>query len=211
ETTLHSFTGSDGINPGGDVVVDSLGNVYGVALNGGSFGYGTVYKVDTSGVFSVLHAFSGSPDGAHPTAGLLLDSAGNLYGTTAMGGAQTCKTLPDCGVVFKLDSSGNYSIPLSFNGKGGADPITPLVEDNRGNLYGVTQRGGGGGCALGAGCGVLFRLGANGKEIVLHTFGLDPSDGIYPNALLLRGRVLYGTTLQGGTSGGGTVFQFTLP
>lgn len=97
ERVLHSFTaGADGIAPQGALVRDAAGNLYGTTPYGGTAGYGTVFKLDTSGTETVLHSFTGATDGAHPYDALVRDVAGNLYGTTAGGGAY------GHGVVFKL-------------------------------------------------------------------------------------------------------------
>jgi uncharacterized repeat protein (TIGR03803 family) len=93
---LYSFSsGTDGEGPAAGLVMDKAGNLYGTTFAGGASGYGTVFKVGTSGNETVLHSFTNSPDGAYPWAGLVMDKAGNLYGTTFDGGA-------DYGTVFKL-------------------------------------------------------------------------------------------------------------
>ena len=97
ETVLHSFSGPDGIYPQSSVVLDSAGNLYGTATNGGlggTHGPGTVFKIDTTGTFTVLHQFQvGTGDGFFPIGGLVLDSAGNLYGITSTGGASNAGTI----------------------------------------------------------------------------------------------------------------------
>jgi uncharacterized repeat protein (TIGR03803 family) len=101
-TLLHSFAGMpDGQNPYSRLIRDPAGNLYGTTFYGGSSGYGTVFKLDTAGKLTVLHSFNNSPDGAHPIAGLILDQAGNLYGTTSDGGDLSCG-FSGCGTVFKL-------------------------------------------------------------------------------------------------------------
>ncbi|MGB6501816.1 MAG: choice-of-anchor tandem repeat GloVer-containing protein, partial [Thermoplasmata archaeon] len=104
-TTLYNFTGlADGAYPAAGLALDSEGNLYGTTQYGGTTttpggGYGVVFKIDTTGKETVLHTFDGT-DGAQPQANLLLDSAGNLYGTTAYGGSTACRG--GCGVVFKI-------------------------------------------------------------------------------------------------------------
>jgi len=99
---LHSFAGMpDGQNPCARLIRDAAGNFYGTTFYGGTSGYGTVFKLDTTGKLTVLHNFNYSPDGAHPIAGLILDNAGNLYGTTSAGGDLNCG-FSGCGTVFKL-------------------------------------------------------------------------------------------------------------
>ncbi|MFY9676024.1 MAG: choice-of-anchor tandem repeat GloVer-containing protein, partial [Terriglobales bacterium] len=101
ESVLYSFTGgTDGGRPYAGVVEDKHGNFYGTTLQGGAFGLGTVYKVTASGTETVLHSFAGGSDGATPYGGVILDSKGNLYGTTAGGGSS------NAGIVFKLSPSG---------------------------------------------------------------------------------------------------------
>ena len=96
-TVRYTFTGgADGANPYARLVRDSAGNLYGTTVNGGAYGYGVVFKLDTTGAETVLHSFTGGKDGANPYAGLLLDSASNLYGTTYYGGAY------GKGVAFKI-------------------------------------------------------------------------------------------------------------
>jgi uncharacterized repeat protein (TIGR03803 family) len=101
-TLLHSFAGTpDGQNPYARLIQDSAGNLYGTTFYGGASGYGTVFKLDQAGKLTVLHSFNDSPDGAHPIAGLILDKAGNLYGTTSDGGDLNCG-FSGCGTVFKI-------------------------------------------------------------------------------------------------------------
>lgn len=211
EADLYSFSGGakDGGSPTG-IALDSAGNIYGAASFDGGYGFGTVYKLSPDGTLTVLHSFSGTSDGAYPTGPVLLDSAGNLYGLTLNGGNQLCPiNYYGCGTVYKLASTGEHSVLLSFGGTRGALPLS-LTMDSTGNLYGITGKGGYGGCLRGAGCGVLFKVNPSGQETVLHTFGVDPADGRFPNALILSGGNLYGTTPYGGQYGFGTVFQYTL-
>lgn len=146
-TLLHSFEGAaDGSSPESDLVMDTAGNLYGTASEGGSFGGGTVFRLDDSGNnFTVLRHLAGD-DGVNPLAGLVIDSEGNLYGTTVLGGAG------DFGTVFKLDPSGNWAVLHSFNGYDGAGPRAGLLLDAAGNLYGTTYQGGS------RGGGTLFKL-----------------------------------------------------
>src|SRR6266446_8638683 len=107
-TVLYSFTGgSDGRGPGAALILDAAGNLYSTTFSGGVSGFGTVFKLDPSGNETVLHNFTNSPDGAFPDAGLVMDAAGNLYGTTGSGGAS------NAGTVFKLDPSGNETVLYS--------------------------------------------------------------------------------------------------
>src|SRR6266571_4177312 len=102
---LHAFA-PVGYSPYAGLIQDSAGNLYGTTQSGGASGVGTVYKLEPSGTFTVLHSFDSS-DGANPTAGLVQDSAGNLYGTTVNGGAS------GNGTVYKLAPSGTFTVLLS--------------------------------------------------------------------------------------------------
>src|SRR5712692_8434009 len=93
-TVLHGFTNSpDGASPFAGLLRDATGNLYGTTSSGGVFGSGTVFKLDPSGNETVLHNFTGGGDGGRPIAGLIMDTAGNLYGTTGFGGASNAGTV----------------------------------------------------------------------------------------------------------------------
>jgi uncharacterized repeat protein (TIGR03803 family) len=147
-----------------------------------------------SNQFEVAFTFKG-PDGSAPTAALIQDVAGNLYGTTSSGGQ-------GLGVVFKLDSSNRETVLYAFQGPDGAIPYGSLVIDSSGNLYGTTSAGGD------YDLGTVFKIDPTGVETVLHSFAGDP-DGANPNAGLATDFLgnLYGTTENGGTSGAGTIFE----
>ena len=210
ENVLHSFTGSgDGQYPYAGLITDSSGNFYGTTNQGGAHGLGTVFElVNSSGSYSekVLYSFAGyqsGGDGAYPQAGLVMDSSGNLYGTTAGGGGG------NEGTVFELvNSSGTYTekVLYSFNFSGGANPDGGLVIDGSGNLYGTTQSGGANFF------GTVFELvnsAGTYSEQVLYSFTKSGGDGGYPYAgLIIDGSGnLYGTTVQGGANNFGTVFE----
>ena len=156
--------------------------------------------------YSVVYTFAG-PDGAGPDAGLVLDTQGNLYGTTGNGGAS------NYGTVFKLDKTGKETVLYSFTGTpDGALPVG-LVRDSLGNLYGTTSAGGDSACRVGygVGCGTVFKVDTIGKESVLFRFHAASLDGVFPRAgvvLDAQGN-LYGTTYRGGNgyTAGGTVFK----
>ena len=217
---LHSFSGmngADGSAPFDGLIVDSSGNFYGTTFNGGTFGFGTVYELPAEGGEKVLYNFTGGNDGANPAGSLILDGAGNLYGTTTSGGPKSCYFNIGCGVVFKLSPQGTETILYTFTGQGdGGVPLAGLIRDARGNLYGTASQGGQVGTLCSVGCGVVFKLNPAGQETVLHTF-TGPPDGANPLAPLVQDSAgnLYGTTELGGAGcyghisvyGCGTVFK----
>jgi uncharacterized repeat protein (TIGR03803 family) len=216
--TVYSFpfSGDDGENPQAGLIMDSAGNLYGTTEYGGAGHDGTVFKLDPSGKYTVLYSFTGtSDDGANPVAALIMDSAGNLYGTTLDGGAPCYSPGPEsgCGTVFKLDPSGKETVLYHFTGANGdgANPAAGLIMDSAGNLYGTTEYGGSSSCSrfLAVGCGTVFKLDSSGKEALLYSFTGMNGDGANPAAGLIMDSAgnLYGTTLVGGLAGGGTVFK----
>jgi len=137
ETVLYTFTGgADGSNPA-NLIRDPSGNLYGTTVLGGSAGAGVVYELDTADQYTVLYSFTGGADGGFPVAGVIRDSAGNLYGTTYYGGTA------NAGVVYKLDPAGNETVLHSFTGGAdGGSPNAGVIGDAAGKLYGTTQSGG---------------------------------------------------------------------
>jgi len=231
ETVLYSFTGgTDGYEPAARLARDAAGNLYGTTERGGSSGFGTVFKVDATGVYSLLHSFTGVPDGNSPLAGVVLDATGNLYGTTSTGGVAggECSTY-GCGTVFKVDAANTETVLHSFTGGAadGAFPNAGLILDASGNLYGTTTEGGPSGCyhldygVIGNPCGVVFKLDIAGSETVLYGFTGVPDGGIPKASLFLDAAGnLYGTTAEGGSGpqtliyksaqhqiGNGTIFK----
>jgi uncharacterized repeat protein (TIGR03803 family) len=128
------------------VIGDGAGNLYGTTSAGGTLGAGVVYKLDAAGHETVLYSFTNGADGGVPTAGVIRDSAGNLYGTAAGGGITTgvCAPYLGCGVVFRLDAAGHYTVLHSFTGgaDGGGPYKAGVIRDFAGNLYGTTGFGG---------------------------------------------------------------------
>jgi uncharacterized repeat protein (TIGR03803 family) len=210
ESVLYSFLGgtTDGLRPAAGLIMDSAGNLYGTTSaggpnisTGGPDGDGTVFEVRTSGTQGVLYFFAGSPtDGLRPYAGLVMDSAGNLYGTTEAGGANLD------GTVFKLSPTGTETVLYSFGAvPDGSGPFAGLIMDGAGNLYGTTFAGGA------ASGGTVFKLSPTGAESVLYSFKGGSTDGDGPRAGLLVDSAgnLYGTTEFGGSSNDGTVFKLS--
>jgi uncharacterized repeat protein (TIGR03803 family) len=200
---IYTFTGNgDGGYPLAGLVMDKAGNLYGTTSSGGSFpNYsGVVFEMTQGGQESVLYSFGGGTDGAKPEASLLIDSVGNLYGTTYAGGAY------GFGTVFKVSPGGQETILYNFRGgtADGANPQASLIKDRQGNLYSTTSGGGA------HGAGTVFMLNKQGQETVLYSFG-GGTDGATPLAgvtMDAKGN-LYGTTSAGGSSTYGTVFQLT--
>jgi uncharacterized repeat protein (TIGR03803 family) len=186
ETVLYSFTvGADGGSPYAGVIVDSGGNLYGTAYNGGltncSGGCGVVYKVDQSGQETVLYSFTGGADGASPYAGVISDPAGNLYGTTYGGGESGN---PE-GVVFRLSTSGVETVLHTFaDGHPGGSPHAGLIRDSAGNLYGTASD-------------VVYKLDASGQFTALRAFDCAHGGGgeLWTGVALDAAGNLYGTTI----------------
>jgi uncharacterized repeat protein (TIGR03803 family) len=195
-TVLYRFKGNDGANPAAGLIADGNGNLYGTTSQGGvgPSSKGTVFKLTPPTVQrghwteTVLHTFTGEADGASPYGSLILDKAGNLYGTTNRGGAS------NDGTVYMVDATGKESVLYSFTGSpDGAYSYGWLVRDDSGNLYGTTFEGGD------SNYGTVFKLDTTGKESVLYSFTRSP-DGAYPYAGLTLDASgnLYGTTNAGG-------------
>jgi uncharacterized repeat protein (TIGR03803 family) len=214
ESSLYDFTGgADGSCTVGGLIFDDGGNLYSATNEGGAYGGGVVFKLtpnsDGTWTESVLYAFTGGADGSLPDAPLIFDAQGALYGTVAYGGAR------GWGGVFKLtpnlDGTWTESTLYAFTGgKDGGHPVTGLIFNATGDLYGTTYWGANRNCNQG--CGVVFKLTPNENgiwtESVLHTF-TGGKDGAYPSGWLLFDAVgnLYGATDIGGLYGDGVVFK----
>jgi len=231
ERVLHTFDIATAGFPVSGLAMDANGNLYGTTLRGGvgtcSEGCGVVFKLTKNNqgglTYSVLHSFVGfASDGGAPFGAPIVASAGNVYGTTTLGGKG------DCGVVYRLSptAGGKYkeTILHSFNkfnkrNDDGCNPESYLVSDAAGNLYGTTNTGGGGGVSntfCDNGCGSVFKLAPNGDgtytESVIHSFpgtkgntdGRNPVGGM----VLDSAGNLWGSTQAGG-NGNGTVFELT--
>ena len=228
-TNLHSFTAlsgsnytnSDGAYPLAGLIL-SGNTLYGTAYRGGSYGWGTVFRINTDGSgFTNLHSFTAvlgplytNSDGVYPQAGLIL-SGNILYGTASQGGSL------GNGTVFAINTNGmvftNLHSFTAFSGfnntnSDGASPVAGLILSGN-TLYGSAEYGGTNGY------GTVFKVNTDGSGFTnLHSFtatsGSYPptnSDGVYPQAgLILSGNILYGTGSQGGNWGNGTVFSLTL-
>ncbi len=207
ETVLHNFAGgADGATPEGSLVRDKAGHLYGTTTAGGASGAGTVFEI-TGTKESVLYSFAGGADGANPQAGLLLDAAGNLYGTTSQGGSSGNGTVFKLVPAKKKTENWTESVLYSFGtGTDGSAPVGGVSLDAAGNLYGTTSAGGT------AGYGTVFQLvpGTPWTENILHNFE-NGNDGSVPYAGLISDGAgnFYGAATQGGSAGGGTVFELT--
>jgi uncharacterized repeat protein (TIGR03803 family) len=232
ERVAHSFVGTDGAWPRGTMVFDAAGNLYGITTYGGNLSYcsgggcGTVFELAPTGtgwVYDVLYSFTGKSDGSYPWyAGVIFDSAGNLYGTTA-GGGRDSQCSGGCGVVYELSPNGSggwtetsihaFTGSNGYFAAGGGWPVYNLTFDTSGNLYGVTYLGGQ------DEEGVVYKLTPGGgawTESVLHYFSGGSASG-YPfqsGLTIGPGGNLYGMTIGGSSTGDctsecGAVFQVT--
>jgi uncharacterized repeat protein (TIGR03803 family) len=242
---LHTFTGGpDGALPVGGLTMDRAGNLYGATSAGGNTGSncqygraangcGIVFRITHGGsgwVLSPIYTFNGYTDGLFPSARVIFGPDGALYGVTFAGGEANCNSGSGiyCGTVFRVTPPATVcksficpwqkSILFSFNGTDGAQPMSEVVFDQAGNLYGTTYYGGGNGGDIciyeGDGCGTVYELTpSNGTwtETVLHAFSTSASDGQNPYANLIFDSAgnLYSATVAGGSSGLGTVFQLS--
>jgi uncharacterized repeat protein (TIGR03803 family) len=244
-----NFASEGGISSSGSaLIMDAAGNLYGTTGYGGNDGNsngngnGVVFQLSPDGAGwkeTVLHRFCAAggtcADGSEPLAGLMMDAAGNLYGTTSAGGSGQV----GAGVVFELSPEGStwkeavlYSFCQVGNCNDGQTPLAGLIMDGAGNLYGTTENGGGFDLPENAGTGgMVFELsptatrhGTKWNETVLHSFcsSAQCGDGAHPTASLIMdcgpgingfydctGGNLFGTTANGGGTSGGTVFELT--
>ena len=217
---LHSFSGADGASPSGGLAVDSLGNIYGTTTLGGvgsecgqNSACGIVFELSPSAngyTETVLWTFTNGADGGGPQGGVILDGAGNLYGTTLYAGGGN-----GCGTVFQLtpnqNGGWNKNILHNFNSASGdaCFPYGGLTFDSAGNLYGTTASGGT------DDTGAVFQLSpSNGSWNYSVIYSFQPGgsgDGANPHGTLAFDKAgnLYGTTLNGGAYNAGSVFQLT--
>jgi uncharacterized repeat protein (TIGR03803 family) len=225
ETVIYSFSfnGSSGVYPLTDLVLDAKSNLFGTTSQGGTGcngnGCGTVFELSPQSNGSwketTIHAFTGPPDGAIPSAGLVLGSMGNLYGMTQDGGTAPCDRyalLPGCGTIYKLtpNSGGGWTEMVMYNfirgGGRGVYPSGGLLLDKTDRLVGTTRSGG-------DGIGTIFRLydsqKASWQQNVLHRFWGGQIDGWYPVGRLVTDTNgdLFGVTLAAGTNDDGVVFE----
>ena len=208
---IHTFTGgADGASGSAGRMLLSQGALYGAVTAGGTYGAGLVFQLTHTAVgewdFSALYSFRGQPDGSFPYGGLLRAASGKLYGTTYYGGEN------GIGAVYELSprQTGEWRerVIYSFQSESdGNSPISNLVRDAAGNLYGTTSEGG-------LGSGTIFKLspigGGQWTESVVHAFAGPPDGGFSYNGMVVDpfGN-FYGATVHGGTTDDGCVYQFT--
>ena len=204
ERVIYSFTGgSDAVNPVAGVTLDTQGNLYGTSSFGGANGVGAVYKLTRSNsgwTETILYNFQGSSDGQNPVGGVVLDTAGNLYGTTFVGGDN------GGGTVYELSASGKFTTLWSFSG-GYGGPYNKLTLDKNGSIYGFTNGDGVNGL------GSVFKLTQSNGTFTfsnLHDFS-GGSDGASPyGSVAVDGNgTVFGTAAVGGSQNQGIVFEIT--
>jgi uncharacterized repeat protein (TIGR03803 family) len=215
-TALYNFDGqADGGHPDSNLILDVDGNLYGTTGSGGDMscpqnylysGCGVVFRVTPAGQETVLHAFSGSPDGARPMGGLVFNpTTGLAYGVTTTGGAAQAGSYNQNGTVYSIDlTTGEEEVLYSFSVIGVSNPTGPLVVDTTGNMYGTASYFVGEKTA-----DIIFKLTPTGQETQLASF--YGADGYTPTgtlALDAEGNI-YGATVSGGLGNEGTVFEVT--
>ena len=201
---LYSFSYVNGANPQGTLIQGNDGALYGTALFGGAWGYGTVYKINTDGTgCAPLHSFTDviGWDGSYPASGLIQGSDSALYGTTLYGGRIYS------GTVYKINTDGTGYAQLSYFAGGGFQVAAGLIQANDGALYGTTIGGGA------SSNGTLYKIKTDGSGYaLLYSFGSSNGDGYDSQTIPIQGSdgVLYGTTRQGGANGGGSIYSYTI-
>ncbi len=228
-TVLHTFSAlnansenADGATPGMALTRGPGNVIYGMASYGGQNGDGTIFKITTSGTFTVLYTFSAlnangnNPDGAYPLRALVVGKDGSLYGTTRLGGPNTCLFTHGCGVAWMIDTKGNFKVIHPFTATEGHAASMLLGMD--GYLYGCAVWPA---TSLPAGplpSGILYRMTPSGQNFdVLYAFSQTNSSGenmdgadCYEPLVEPRPGVFYGAAFHGGTNGNGVVFRYSL-
>ncbi len=211
-TTLDTFTFPNGSTPVAGLIRDNQGNLYGTTeLGGDGSQSGVVFKIDSSGNPTILHLFTGQGgDGANSEGRLILDSHGNLYGTTATGGDLSCfepEGNPGCGTIYKISPTGQETILYTFSQTENiVEPRGGLVADAQGNLYGLTFWGGNVSSCGGYGCGTVFKLDTAGP---LGTLARDAQGNLYGTLFQTGDRFGDGTIYKVDPSGNfSTIYSF---
>ena len=203
-TTLHSFDGTDGRESNAGLVQAANGSLYGTTYYGGTKDSGEVFEITPAGTLTTLYSLcskSGCTDGEYTYATPVQGTDGNFYGTTYLGGSK------ESGTVFKITPAGTLTTLHTFGGSDGSQPLAGLVQATNGDFYGTTYMGGS------KGDGEVFKVTPSGALTTHHSFCSQSgcTDGKNPFAGLIQGidGNLYGTTLEGGAKGFGTVFKIT--
>ena len=199
-TTLVNFDVTNGVNPVAGLVADADGNLYGTTVGLGAAGsYGTVFEIaSVTHTLSTLYSFTGGSDGFDPQGGLIVDSHGNIFGTTVSDGTRFT------GTVFEIEAGTHtFTTLVSFGGVNGANPAASLLEDANGNLFGTTHGGGSNGL------GTVFEIDSTTHALTT-LISFNGTNGEYPTAGLVADAngVLYGTT-SGVGNNLGSVFQLS--
>jgi uncharacterized repeat protein (TIGR03803 family) len=226
-TVLHTFSAldsngnnNDGANPGVALTRGPDDVFFGMASSGGKNGNGTIFKITASGEFTVLHTFSAvdanahNEDGANPLRTVVIGDDGNLYGTTRLGGQNTCGTVPffnSCGVAWVMDRWGNFSVLHQFSPTEGH--AASFLQARDGFFYGCAVWP-----ATSLPSGILYRMASSGHYFeVLYTFSQtdasgDNTDGAdcYEPLIETKSGVFYGSASNGGPNGNGVVFRYSL-
>jgi uncharacterized repeat protein (TIGR03803 family) len=212
--TLYSFCSqancADGAAPEAVLVQGTDGNLYATTVNGGTNGYGTVFKISPAGQLTPLDLFNGT-DGDQPFGGLVQATSGSFYGITRYGGdVANCNAPMGCGTVFKMSPSGGLKALHVFSGSDGEQGLSTLVQATNGYFYGTASNGGDiVNCNAPFGCGTIFKISPNGTLTTLQS--LEYTNGAYPYAGMIQATngMLYGTMQYGGVNGYGTVYEIT--
>ena len=215
ETVLHAFlpgSGDKGSYPIGGLLLDGHGNLFGTTLGSiHSCGHGTIFKLTPDDTLTTLHCFKDRSEGGSPQGKLIADEDGNLYGSASGLGENRYARCPfrvGCGTLFKLAPDSAFTVLHRFSGGHfGARPVSALVMDAQGNLYGTTVAGGRPNQCLTFGCGTVFKRSPDGLMTILHSS--TPADSA-PNDLLVGANGTIYATGGGSVSGQmGVVFQLT--
>jgi uncharacterized repeat protein (TIGR03803 family) len=213
ESVLHTFTYQDVTS---SPVLDASGNLYGGSQYGGDAncgyngnGCGFIYKLDTSGKFSVVYTFKNVHDGVTPYANIVMDAKGVLYGAAAFGGDVKCDAPTGCGVIFRLEPNGKYTVLHSFTGKKDGWGPGAISLDAAGNIYGTTAEGADLSCYPPLGCGVIYKIDTTGNFSVLFTFTASQvccGPGSYTPIIDSKGN-LYDSMAVNGAHNDGYVYE----
>jgi uncharacterized repeat protein (TIGR03803 family) len=221
-TVLYDFdtVGGHGCCQDSPLAIGKDGILYGMSPYDGQencgyqgLGCGLLYKLTQSGVNTVIHVFKNS-DGNQPEGGLVVDSDGSLYGTAIIGGDMSCSSIEGynlgCGTIYKLDPKGNFTVLHTFTGKEDGGAPLGLIQDSRGNLYGIALSGGNSCINTRFGCGTIFKVDTAGKFSVIYRFTNAIKFPYFQSHLVIDSNGnLYGSNGYGGKEGRGFIFRVT--